>query len=70
MEFDERVAQPEFVERFYKYLELFELAGIWDADCLLHNNDAWTLIAESKDPAIHAPETVTCLTLGVLVSSR
>ena len=68
MEFDERVRQPEFAERFYKYINEFEKAGVWEnmPVAYYHGNDAWTIIAESKDPKLMAMHK----RLGDLLSKR
>lgn len=68
MEFDERVAQPEFAERFYKYIDQFELANIWEEMPVAHyqGNRAWLDLALSKDEAMIAMHK----RLGDILSKR
>lgn len=51
MEFDGRVEQPEFRERFYTYLEEFEKAGAWDNKPIAYYDgaDGWLKLATSTD---------------------
>lgn len=51
MEFDSRVQQPEFRERFYTYLEEFEKAGVWDSRPVAYYDgaDGWLKLATGKD---------------------
>lgn len=68
MEFDERVAKPEFAERFYKYLDQFEIGGVWEnmPVAYYHGDSAWTVIAKSKVPELMAMHK----RLGDLLSKR
>lgn len=61
MEFDERVTQPEYAGRFYKYIEAFEQAGVWQDMPVAHyhGNDGWGVLARGKTPELQA--MYTCL---------
>ena len=56
MEFDERVEQPEFAERYYKYIDAFEKAGVWETMPVAYyqGNDAWLRLAQSDKPEMQA----------------
>lgn len=56
MEFDERVEEPAFAERFYKYIDAFERAGVWENMPVAYyqGNDAWLRLAQSDKPEMQA----------------
>lgn len=51
MEFDSRVEQPEFRERFYTYLEEFEKADVWNSKPVAYYDgaDGWLKLATSSN---------------------
>ena len=51
MEFDDRIEQPVYRERFYTYLDEFEKSGIWDNKPVAYyqGSDAWLKMATSDD---------------------
>ena len=56
MEFDERVKQPEFAERYYKYIDAFEQAAVWRdmPVAYYHGNDGWGMLARATAPELRA----------------
>jgi len=54
MEFDERVAKPEFRSRFYDYLRIFKENNVWDSFPVAYyeGGGEWMQMANSKDPEL------------------
>lgn len=54
MEFDDRIKDPVFRERFYTYLDQFEKAGAWDYFPIAYyeGGGAWLRMYRSEDPEV------------------
>ena len=52
MEFDERIAQPEFRERFYDYINTFNENNVWKQYPVAYyeGGGVWLQMSKSKDP--------------------
>ncbi len=54
MEFDERVFKPEFMTKYYDYINVFDENNVWKLSPVAYyeGGGAWMQMAKSKDPEI------------------